>query len=199
MVSLLIMRYNKQKIREQFGGACHVQALFAFFWAYDWYLRRMIEVGTTSLYCNCYFFSYLCFHYFRENSSDVAIWSAADQAIALTGGNVTAASMLILWMSAIASAFLDNIPFVATMIPMIQEMGNQGITNLEPLWWSLALGACLGGNGTLIGASANLIAAGLAAKEGHPISFFAFLKVGFPLMLLSVAIASVYVYVRYLI
>lgn len=127
------------------------------------------------------------------------IANLADQAIALTGGNVTAASMLILWMSAIASAFLDNIPFVATMIPMIQEMGNQGITNLEPLWWSLALGACLGGNGTLIGASANLIAAGMAAKEGHPISFYAFLKVGFPLMLLSVAIASVYIYVRYLI
>ncbi|MRN56866.1 ArsB/NhaD family transporter [Paenibacillus monticola] len=123
----------------------------------------------------------------------------AAKAIELTGGNLLASSMLILWMSAITSAFLDNIPFVATMIPLIQEMGKMGITNLEPLWWSLSLGACLGGNGTLIGASANLIVAGLAAKEGHPISFMKYLKVGFPLMILSVAIASVYIYLRYLI
>jgi hypothetical protein len=73
----------------------------------------------------------------------------------LTGGDLTKTSMLIIWLSAIASAFVDNIPFVATMIPMIKDMGTMGITNLEPLWWSLALGPCLGGNGTLIGASAN--------------------------------------------
>lgn len=123
----------------------------------------------------------------------------AAKAVELTGGNLLASSMLILWMSAITSAFLDNIPFVATMIPLIQEMGKMGITNLEPLWWSLSLGACLGGNGTLIGASANLIVAGLAAKEGHPITFMKYLKVGFPLMILSIAIASVYIYLRYLI
>ncbi|CAG7655144.1 ArsB/NhaD family transporter [Paenibacillus allorhizosphaerae] len=122
----------------------------------------------------------------------------AEYAVGITGGDVTKASLLILWFSAIASAFLDNIPFVATMIPLIQEMGTRGVTNLEPLWWSLALGACLGGNGTLIGASANLIVAGMSAKEGHPISFMKFFKVAFPLMLLSVAIANVYVYVRYL-
>ena len=68
----------------------------------------------------------------------------AAQAIELTDGNLLATSMFILWLSAIASAFLDNIPFVATMIPLIQEMGNMGVSNLEPLWWSLALGACLG-------------------------------------------------------
>ena len=122
----------------------------------------------------------------------------AAKAIDLTGGNLVATSMLILWLSAIASAFLDNIPFVATMIPLIQEMGNMGIDNLEPLWWSLALGACLGGNGTLIGASANLIAAGLSAKEGYPIRFMSYMKIAFPLMLLSIAISSVYIYVRYL-
>ncbi|MFC4769740.1 SLC13 family permease [Effusibacillus consociatus] len=122
----------------------------------------------------------------------------AAQAIDLTGGDLTATAMLILWMSAIASAFVDNIPFVATMIPMIQEMGNMGLPNLEPLWWSLALGACLGGNGTLIGASANVIVAGLAAKEGHHISFLRFLWIAFPLMILSIVIASVYVYLRYL-
>ncbi|WP_409343991.1 SLC13 family permease [Paenibacillus sp. MBLB4367] len=122
----------------------------------------------------------------------------AAQAIELTGGDVVATSMLILWLSAIASAFLDNIPFVATMIPMIQEMGNMGVGNLEPLWWSLALGACLGGNGSLIGASANLIVAGMAGKEGHPIRFVAFMKIGFPLMLLSIVLCSVYIYLRYL-
>lgn len=126
--------------------------------------------------------------------SDLAV-----KAIELTGGNLTATAMLILWMSAIASAFMDNIPFVATMIPLIQEMGNMGIENLEPLWWSLALGACLGGNGTLIGASANLITAGLAAKEGYPITFLKFLKLGFPLMILSIVLASFYIYFRYLI
>ncbi|RAP73665.1 ArsB/NhaD family transporter [Paenibacillus montanisoli] len=126
------------------------------------------------------------------------IASLAAQAIELTGGNLIATSMLILWLSAIASAFLDNIPFVATMIPMIQEMGNMGVSNLEPLWWSLALGACLGGNGSLIGASANLIVAGMSAKEGHPIKFVQFLKVGFPLMLFSIVLSSVYLYFRYL-
>ncbi|MFT9848740.1 ArsB/NhaD family transporter [Aneurinibacillus sp. REN35] len=123
----------------------------------------------------------------------------ATKAIELTQGNLVATSLLILWMSAIASAFVDNIPFVATMIPMIQEMGKMGISDLEPLWWSLALGACLGGNGTLIGASANLIVAGMAAKEGHNISFLRFLWVGFPLMILSVLMATVYIYLRYLV
>ena len=123
----------------------------------------------------------------------------AAQAIELTNGNVMATSLLILWLSAIASAFLDNIPFVATMIPLIQEMGNMGVSNLEPLWWSLALGACLGGNGSLIGASANLIVAGMSGKEGHPIRFMQFIKYGFPLMLLSIILSTVYVYFRYLI
>ncbi|UVI30710.1 ArsB/NhaD family transporter [Paenibacillus spongiae] len=126
------------------------------------------------------------------------IGDLAVKAMELTGGDLVATSMLILWMSAIASAFMDNIPFVATMIPLIQEMGNMGMQNLEPLWWSLALGACLGGNGTLIGASANLITAGLSAKEGHPITFVQFLKYGFPFMLLSVGMSAVYIYLRYL-
>ncbi|WP_379131215.1 ArsB/NhaD family transporter [Paenibacillus sp. sgz500958] len=123
----------------------------------------------------------------------------AARAIDLTGGDLVLTSMLILWLSAIASAFLDNIPFVATMIPLIQDMGTMGVSNLEPLWWSLALGACLGGNGTLIGASANLIVAGLAGKEGYPITFMKYLKYGFPLMILSIVISSVYIYLRYLI
>ncbi|WP_240417490.1 SLC13 family permease [Paenibacillus periandrae] len=127
------------------------------------------------------------------------IASLAKQAVQLTGGNEVATAMLILWLSAIASAFVDNIPFVATMIPLIQDMGTMGVTNLNSLWWSLALGACLGGNGSLVGASANLIVAGMAAKEGRPITFVAFLKIGFPLMLLSIVISSMYIYLRYLI
>lgn len=122
----------------------------------------------------------------------------AKQAVEVTGGDPFASSMLILWLSAIASAFLDNIPFVATMIPLIQEMGTMGVDNLEPLWWSLALGACLGGNGTLIGASANLVVAGLASKEGYPITFVKYLKYGFPLMILSIVLSSIYIYLRYL-
>ena len=122
----------------------------------------------------------------------------AQESVKLTAGNVTATSLLILWLSAIASAFVDNIPFVATMIPLIKDMGTMGVSNLEPLWWSLSLGACLGGNGTLIGASANIIVAGLAAQEGYEITFKSYFKIGFPLMLLSVAISTIYVYLRYL-
>lgn len=123
----------------------------------------------------------------------------AEYGIELTGGDVTATSLLILWLSAIVSSFLDNIPFVATMIPMIQDMGAMGVTNLEPIWWSLALGACLGGNGTIVGASANLIVAGMAAERGYNISFMKYMKIGFPVMLLTVLLSTVYVYLRYLI
>jgi len=126
------------------------------------------------------------------------IGGVARYAIEVTGGSPALSAMLILWLSAIASAFVDNIPFVATMIPLIQNMGQLGIANMEPLWWSLALGACLGGNGSLIGASANLIVAGLAAQQGYPLSFRRFLAIGFPLMLLSIVIANGYIYLRYL-
>ena len=97
-------------------------------------------------------------------------------------------------LSAIASSVMDNIPFTATMIPVIKELGTQ--TDITPLWWSLALGAGLGGNGTLIASSANLVVAGIAAKHGHPISFMYFLKYGVILMLESVMISIVYVYLR---
>ncbi|PLR87939.1 MULTISPECIES: ArsB/NhaD family transporter [Bacillus] len=126
------------------------------------------------------------------------ISALARKALFLTGGELKTTTLLILWMSALLSAFVDNIPFVATMIPMIKEMGEMGINDLEPLWWSLALGACLGGNGTLIGSSANLVVAGLAAKEGHPIAFGKYLIVGFPFMILSILISTIYIYFRYL-
>ena len=122
----------------------------------------------------------------------------AAEAIKITNGSVNATAMLILWMSAIASAFIDNIPFVATLIPLIKDMGQMGLTNLDPMWWSLALGACLGGNGTLIGASANVVVASMAAQRGKQISFIGFMKVAFPIMILTIIISSVYVWLRYL-
>ena len=122
----------------------------------------------------------------------------AAEAIEITNGSVPGTAILILWMSAIASAFIDNIPFVATLIPLIKDMGEMGLSNLEPMWWSLALGACLGGNGTLIGASANVVVASMAAQRGKPISFINFMKTAFPLMVLSIIISTIYVWVRYL-
>ncbi len=122
----------------------------------------------------------------------------AAEAIKVTNGSVPATAILILWMSAIASAFIDNIPFVATLIPLIKDMGEMGLSNLEPMWWSLALGACLGGNGTLIGASANVVVASMAAQRGKPISFISFMKTAFPLMILSIVISTAYVWIRYL-
>lgn len=124
--------------------------------------------------------------------SGVIHW-VAESALHLTGGEIVSTGLLILWLSAIASAFVDNIPFVATMIPLIQQMGQMGgIANLDPLWWSLALGACLGGNGSLVGAAANVIVAGMAEKRGRPISFLGFMKIAFPLMIMSIAISHVY-------
>ncbi|MBQ8682624.1 MAG: ArsB/NhaD family transporter [Selenomonadales bacterium] len=126
------------------------------------------------------------------------ISTIAQEAMEITKGDTESTAILILWLSAIASAFVDNIPFVATMIPMIHEMGRMGMENLGALWWSLALGACLGGNGTLIGASANVVVAGIAAAAGQPISFVRFFKIAFPLMIISIILSHVYIYLRYL-
>ena len=124
----------------------------------------------------------------------------AEKMVNMTGGNLTATTMVILWASAVLSAIVDNIPFVATMIPLIKAMaptfgGEQG---LLPLWLALSLGACLGGNGTLIGASANLVVAGFAERSGQPIRFFRYTLLAFPIMLLSIAIGMGYLYWRYL-
>ncbi len=127
----------------------------------------------------------------------------AQKVIGLTGGDVSYASILILWVSGIASATIDNIPFVATMIPLINDMAvglglSPSDAQIDVLWWSLALGACLGGNGTLIGASANVIVAGIASREGHRFSYVDFLKVGFPIMIVSLIVSHIYIYLRYL-
>lgn len=123
----------------------------------------------------------------------------AEKLLAATGGDKYLTALAILWGSAILSAFIDNIPFVATMIPLIKNMAPAfgGDEALLPLWWALALGACLGGNGTLIGASANLVVAGLAERAGHPIRFIPYLKSCFLLMILSIVVAHIYVVLRY--
>lgn len=120
----------------------------------------------------------------------------ANQLISLTHGNVFVTTMLILWVAAIASAFLDNIPFVATMIPLIHSIGATGMDTTS-LWWALALGACLGGNGSVVGATANVIVSGMLHKKGYKLTFGDFLKIGFPLMLISVFISMIYLIIFY--
>ena len=114
----------------------------------------------------------------------------------LTEGHMTLTILLILWVSAIVSSFLDNIPFVATLIPLILTMQSSGV-DVTPLWWAVSLGACLGGNGTLIGASANVVLSGISNRHGFPITFASYFKVGFPLMLVSVAISTVILLLRF--
>ncbi|MFV0519542.1 MAG: SLC13 family permease [Lachnospirales bacterium] len=114
----------------------------------------------------------------------------------ITHGDVLLATMIILWGSGLASSFLNNIPFVATMIPLITAMGTSGM-DIEPLWWALALGACFGGNGTIIGSSAGVIVVGVCEKRGQKISFMQYFKAAFPLTLISLLISSIYLYVKF--
>lgn len=126
----------------------------------------------------------------------IAVWM-----IEVTGGDVTRTAFIMLWGSGIGSAFIDNIPLVATMIPMVHDMGAQlalAPAEINTLWWSLALGACLGGNGTIIGSSANLIVAAIAAREGSPITFINYLKVSIPVTLITLALANIYIYIVYI-
>jgi Na+/H+ antiporter NhaD/arsenite permease-like protein len=123
----------------------------------------------------------------------------ANDLVAATGGHIATAGYAILWGSAFLSAIIDNIPFVAAMIPLIKSMAPAygGADKIEPLWWCLSLGACLGGNGTLIGASANLTVAGVAERNGVPFRFLTYAFYGMPLMVVSIAICHVYVWWRY--
>jgi Na+/H+ antiporter NhaD/arsenite permease-like protein len=122
-----------------------------------------------------------------------------DGLVTATGGDLAKTGIAILWASAVLSAIVDNIPFVATMIPLIKSMAPAfgGPDKIEPLWWCLSLGACLGGNGTLIGASANLTVAGIAERNGVPFKFVTYTLYAFPMMLVSIAICHVYVWWRY--
>lgn len=114
----------------------------------------------------------------------------------ITDGHNILMLLLLLWVSAILSSFLDNIPFVATLIPLIMTMSESGM-DVTPLWWALSLGACLGGNGTLVGASANVVLSSIGKRSGNEITFGQYFKVGFPLMLMSVIISTIYLLVKF--
>ncbi|MBQ9015538.1 MAG: ArsB/NhaD family transporter [Firmicutes bacterium] len=118
----------------------------------------------------------------------------AETLINATGSHYVILMIVILWVSAICSAVLDNIPFVATLIPLILTMEAEGI-DVWPLWWAVSIGACFGGNGTIIGASANVVLTGIAGRRGYPITFVDFLKIGAPMMLLSIVLATGYLLV----
>jgi Na+/H+ antiporter NhaD/arsenite permease-like protein len=134
----------------------------------------------------------------------------ADHLVTATRGNLAESTMAVLWGSAILSAVVDNIPYVAAMNPLIVDLARSlhpDITDyavlvhhpdILPLWWALALGACLGGNGTIIGASANVIIVEMARKAGYQISFWQFFKLGFPVMVGSIMLSTVYLWLRFL-
>ncbi|MDY6038780.1 MAG: ArsB/NhaD family transporter [Eubacterium sp.] len=115
--------------------------------------------------------------------------------IGFTQGHEVMTILVLLWASALISSVLDNIPFVAAMIPLILSMKSQGV-DVELLWWAISLGACLGGNGTLIGASANVVLSDISNKHGYPITFAGYLKVGFPFMIISVTVSMIYLIIR---
>lgn len=127
-----------------------------------------------------------------------ALHLMAEALLRATHDNLVTTTIAILWGSAILSAIVDNIPFVATMIPLIQNVGVISGMSLTPLWWALAIGADFGGNATLVGASANVIVSGMAEKEGHKIGFFEYMKIAVPMTVIALIISTVYVYVRYL-
>ncbi|MDH4226355.1 MAG: ArsB/NhaD family transporter [Deltaproteobacteria bacterium] len=121
----------------------------------------------------------------------------ANKLIAATQGDARTTAFYVLWGSAVLSAIVDNIPYVATMIPLIEQMTPYyagGETAVRPIWWALSIGACIGGNGSIIGASANVIVAGFAARSGHPIGFVKFMALAFPLMLFGILISHAYIY-----
>lgn len=118
--------------------------------------------------------------------------------VGITQDNLLLTGIIMVWFSAIISAFLDNIPFVATLIPLIKALGDASGMDITPLWWAVSLGACLGGNGTLIGASANVVVAGLAEKHGYRLTFKRYLRYGLPLMLTSIVLCTLYLVVFYL-
>ena len=123
-----------------------------------------------------------------------ALDEAADGIASLTGGDRTTELLGILWFSAVGSGAVDNIPFTAAMLPVVEQLGGG---QDDAYWWALSLGACFGGNATIIAAAANVTASGMSAQAGHPISFWTFFKYGIPVTLVSLLLATGYVLVRY--
>ena len=124
------------------------------------------------------------------------IGQLANLVLSTTEGHPVVTMMVLLWASALLSSVLDNIPFVATLIPLVIALGEGGM-DVEPLWWAISLGACLGGNGTLIGASANVVLSGVSGKHGYPITFKTYTKIGFPIMIVTIVISTVFLLLKY--
>ncbi|MGD0622743.1 MAG: ArsB/NhaD family transporter [Thermacetogeniaceae bacterium] len=131
-------------------------------------------------------------------TSTGAIHLFAQWSVKLTGNNVAILTMMVLWFSAIVSAFVNNIPFVTAMVPFVKGIGAMTGIPLVTLWWALALGGVLGGNGTIIGATANIIVAGVARRNGYPITYLDYMKIAFPVMVLSIILSSLYLFAVYL-
>ena len=122
----------------------------------------------------------------------------AAKMIQVTHGDISAATQLVLWVSAVSTTFINSIPYTATMISVIENIGiSVNVENVDPLWWALSLGACFGGNGSIIGAAANIIVAGFSQKTKHPMKFITYFVIGFPLMIVSIIIVSAYLHVVY--
>lgn len=122
----------------------------------------------------------------------------SDKIITLTKGNLTLTTLAVLWVSGITCSFVNNISYTISMVPVIQNIGAATSFNLNPVWWALSLGACLGGNGTFIAAAANLVGVNILKRQGRIITFKDFFRVGLPIMLISIILSSVYLYFRYL-
>lgn len=174
---LMLLAYYKQSPEEQGESVHHVFAEVEWVTIF-FFMGLFIIVGAV------------------EHSGLLTI--LGNKLIAATNGEVEKMTYAVLWVSAILSSVLDNIPFVATMIPLLEAAGD-GIPQaaFEPIWWALALGACLGGNGTLIGASANLTVAAFAEKAKQPIGMIQYAKYGFILMLTTIVMAHIYLWLRY--
>ena len=122
----------------------------------------------------------------------------AEKLLTITKGDIGVTTIVVLWMSSILSSFLDNIPYVATMIPLVNEMESLSSFDFEPVWWALSIGACLGGNGTIIGASANVVARGITERNNYKITFLGYMKIAYPLMILSMVISTIYLMIFYI-
>jgi Na+/H+ antiporter NhaD/arsenite permease-like protein len=125
------------------------------------------------------------------------ISTVSTKLVEVTRGELLPATQLVLWVSALSTTIVNSIPYTATMISVIHSMADSTPGNVDTLWWALSLGACLGGNGTLIGAAANIVVAGFSQKTDYPLKFMEFAKVGLPIMVVSIAIVSLYLYLRY--
>jgi len=118
--------------------------------------------------------------------------------IDLTRGNLTLTALSVLWVSGISCSFINNISYTISMVPVIHNIGEATLFNLNPIWWALSLGACLGGNGTFIAAAANLVGVNILKRQGRIITFRDFFRIGFPIMLISIILSSAYLFLRYL-